>query len=113
MVRTGLLRSLMPSLCRLVIGLRLRYIGSQAPRPLFYIRLLLVALTASLEPPLLLVTCQTRLESDVRDPQPGVTAGSRCMFQALGGPDRSPAVPSVSHWLVRHGVRAQLIELLG
>ena len=39
------------------------------------------------------VTSQARLESDVREPQPGVTAGSRRMFQALGGPDRSPAVP--------------------
>ena len=40
-----------------------------------------------------LVTSQARLESDVLDPQPGVTAGTRRMFQALGGPDRSPAVP--------------------
>ena len=58
--------------------------------------LLLVALTASSEPPLLLVTSRARLESDVLDPEPGVTAGSRRMFQALGGPDRYPAVPSVS-----------------
>ena len=43
-------------------------------------RRLLVALTAILEPPLPLVTSQARLESDVRDPQPGVTAGSRRMF---------------------------------
>ena len=35
------------------------------------------------------------------------------MFQALGGPDRSPAVPYVSHWSVRHDVRAPLVELLG
>ena len=68
---------------------------------------------ASLEPPLPLVTSQARLESDVRDPQPGVTAGSRRMLQALGGLDRSPAVPYVSHWLVRHGVRAPLVELFG
>ena len=40
-----------------------------------------------------LVTSQAWLESDVLDPQPGVTAGTRRMFQALGGPDRSPAVP--------------------
>ena len=59
------------------------------------------------------VTSQARLESDAREPQPGVTAGSRLMFQALGGPDRSPAVPYVSHWLVRLGVRAPLVELLG
>ena len=41
-----------------------------------------------------LVTSQARLESDVLEPQPGVTAGTRRMFQALGGPDRSPTVPS-------------------
>ena len=45
--------------------------------------------------PLLLVTSQARLESEVLDPQPGVTAGFRRMFQALGV-DRYPAVPSVS-----------------
>ena len=42
-----------------------------------------------------LVTIWARLESDILDPQPGVTAGSRHMFQDLGGPDRSPAVPYV------------------
>ena len=42
-----------------------------------------------------LVTSQARLESDVLDLQPGVTAGSRRMFQALGGSDRSPVVPYV------------------
>ena len=41
-----------------------------------------------------LVTSQARLESDVLGPQPGVTAGTRRMFQALG-PDRSPVVPYV------------------
>ena len=46
--------------------------------------------------PLSLVTSQARLESEVLDPQPGVTAGFRRMFQALGVPDRYPAVPSVS-----------------
>ena len=59
-------------------------------------RQLLVALTAYMEPPLPLVTSQARLESDVLDPQPGVTAGTRRMFQALGGPDRSSVVPSVA-----------------
>ena len=44
---------------------------------------------------LTLVTNQARLESDVLDPQPGVIAGTRRMFQALGGPDKSPAVPYV------------------
>ena len=42
-----------------------------------------------------LVTSQARLESDVLDPQPGVTDGTLSMFQALGGPDRSPAVSYV------------------
>ena len=42
-----------------------------------------------------LVTSQARLESDVLDLQPGVTAGTRRMFQALGGPDRSAVVPYV------------------
>ena len=76
-------------------------------------RRLLVALTATLEPPLPLVTSQARLESEVRDPQPGVTAGSRRMFQALGGTDRHPAVPFFSLGLVCHGVRAPLAEQLG
>ena len=39
-----------------------------------------------------LVTSQARLESDVLNPQPGVTAGFCRMFQALGGQDRYPAV---------------------
>ena len=51
---------------------------------------------APLEYPLPLVTSQARLESDVLDPQRGVTAGSLSMFQALGGPDRSPVVSSVA-----------------
>ena len=46
--------------------------------------------------PLPLVTGQARLESGVLEPQPGVTAGFHRMFQALGVPDRYPAVPSVS-----------------
>ena len=41
-----------------------------------------------------LVTSQARLGSDVLEPQPGVTAGFRRMFQALGGQDRYPAAPS-------------------
>ena len=45
---------------------------------------------------LLLVTSQAWLESDVLEPQSGVTAGFRRMFQALGGQDRYPAVPSAS-----------------
>ena len=36
-VRTGLLRSLMSSLSRLVVGFQLHFLGSQALRPLFYL----------------------------------------------------------------------------
>ena len=43
-----------------------------------------------------LVTSKARLESDVLESQPGVTAGNRRMFQALGIQDRYPAVPSAS-----------------
>ena len=50
-----------------------------------------------------LVTSLTRLGKDVREPQPGVTAGESRMFQALGVPDRCPAVPSAS--LCRLGFR--------
>ena len=63
--------------------------------------------------PLPLVTSQARLESEVLDPHLGVTADFRRMFQALGVPDRHPAVPFVSHGGVRLGVRAPLVELLG
>ena len=35
------------------------------------------------------------------------------MFQALGVPDRYPAVPTVSRSSVRQCVRAPLVELLG
>ena len=95
MVRTGLLRSLMPSLGRLVVGLWLRYLGSRALSSLFSLDSC-YALTASYEPPLPQVASQARLESDVLDPQLGVTTASHQMFQALGGPDRSPAVTYVS-----------------
>ena len=47
----------------------------------------------SLSASLLLVTSRARLESDVLNPQSGVTAGFRRMFQALGSQDRYPAVP--------------------
>ena len=43
-----------------------------------------------------LVTSQAWLRSDVLEPQPGVTAGERRMFLALGVLDRFPAVPSAS-----------------
>ena len=57
----------------------------------------LAALQACVFPSSLpLVTSQARLESDVLESQPGVTAGNRRMFQALGIQDRYPAVPSSS-----------------
>ena len=97
MVRTDILQSLITSLSRLVLVLWLRFLGSQALRPLFYS-------TYNISRPYGFVGASPfcwlpawfRLESDVLDPQPGVTAGFRLMFQALGGPDRYPAVPSVS-----------------
>ena len=60
-----------------------------------------------------LVTSQARLESDVLESQPGVTAGNRCMFQALGIQDRYPAVPSASLLSVRLYVMAPLIRQSG
>ena len=75
---------------------RLRLYDSQAPRQLILLDYFYLTLRLSWSLPLPLVTSQARLESDVLDPQPGVTAGHCRMFQALGGPDRYPAVPSVS-----------------
>ena len=75
------------------MAFRLRLLGSQSA---ILSRHQLVALTAWLgEPPLPQVACQARLESDVRGPHPGSTAGYHHQSQALGGPDRCPAVPSV------------------
>ena len=45
------------------------------------------------QPSLPQVTSQARLEPDVLDPQTGSTVGYHHQSQALGGPDRSPAVP--------------------
>ena len=60
-----------------------------------FIQSLLVALTASVyQPSLPQVISQARLEPDVLDPHPGSTAGYHHESQALGGPGRSPAVPS-------------------
>ena len=56
---------------------------------------MLVALTDSVcQPSLPQVTSQPQIEPDVRDPHPGSTVGYHQELQALGGPDRSPAVPS-------------------
>ena len=52
------------------------------------------ALSASLlTPPLTQLPSQPRLGPDVGEPQPGVTAGNSRMFQALGVPDGTSAVP--------------------
>ena len=45
------------------------------------------------QPSLPQVASQARLEPDVLDPHPGSTVGYHHQSQALGGPDRSPAVP--------------------
>ena len=66
-----------------------------------------------MEPPLPQVACQARLKSDVRGPYPGSTAGYHHQSQALGGPDRCPAVPSVARYSVSQGVRAPFVEQSG
>ena len=74
----------------------------------------LEALTASLcSPPLTQLSSQPRLGPDVREPQPGVTAGTRRMFQALGVPDGTPAVPLTETRPVGQGVRAPSVEQSG
>ena len=72
------------------------------------------ALQASVyQPSLPQVTSQARLEPDVLDPHPGSTAGNHQESQALGGPDRSPAVPSVAPQYLSQGVRASFIGRSG
>ena len=66
-----------------------------------------------MEPPLPQVACQARLESDVRGPHPGSTAGYHHQSQALGGPDRCPAVPSVARLSVSQGIRTPFVEQSG
>ena len=74
----------------------------------------LEALTASLcSPPLTQLSSQPQLGPNVREPQPGVTAGSRRMFQALGVPDGTPAVPLTETPPVGQGVRAPSMEQSG
>ena len=60
-----------------------------------------------------LVTSQAPLESDVLEPQPGVTAGFCRMFQALGGQDRYPTVPYDIPQQVSPCIKAPLIRQLG
>ena len=79
-----------------------------------FIHFKLDAITASVcQPSLPQVSSQARLEPDVRDPHPGSTAGYYQESQALGGPDRSPAGPSLTPQHVHQGVRAQFVEQLG
>ena len=60
-----------------------------------------------------LVTSRTRLESDILEPQPGVTAGHCRMFQALGVPDRFPSVPCDIPQYVSLSVQAPFIRQSG
>ena len=72
------------------------------------------ALTASLcHPSLTQVSSQPRLGPDVRDPHPGSTVGYHHQSQALGGPDRTPAVPFTAPPPVSQGVRAPSMEQAG
>ena len=72
------------------------------------------ALMASLcHPSLTQVSSQPRLGPDVRDPHLGSTAGYHHQSQALGGPDRAPAVPPIAPPSVSRGVRAPSMEQSG
>ena len=72
------------------------------------------ALTASLlAPPVTQLSSQPRLGPDVGEPQPGVTGGTRRIFQALGVPDGTPAVPPAALHPLGQGVRALAKEQLG
>ena len=72
------------------------------------------ALMASLcHPSLSQVSSQARLEPDVRDPHPGSTAGYHQESQALGGPDRPPAIPSAAPLYVSQVVKAPFVEQAG
>ena len=72
-----------------------------------------VLMTSLCSPPLTRLSSQPRLGPDVREPQPGVTAGTRRMFQALGVPDGTSAVPLPATPPVGLGVRAPLVEPSG
>ena len=72
------------------------------------------ALTASLcHPSLTQVSSQPRLGPDVRNPHPGSTADYHHQSQALGGPDRTPAVLPTAPPSVSEGVRAPPMEQSG
>ena len=68
------------------------------------------ALQASVcQPSLTQVASQVRLEPDVLDPHPGLTAGYHQESQALRGPDRSPAVHSAAPQYISQGVKDSYI----
>ena len=72
------------------------------------------ALTGSLlATPITQLSSQPRLGPDVGEPQPGVTAGTRHTFQALGVPDGTPVVPPNAYHPLGQGVRAPASEQLG
>ena len=72
------------------------------------------ALTASLlSPPETQSSSQPRLGPDVGEPQPGVTVATRRMFQALGVPNGTSAVPPTASHPLGQGVRAPAVEQLG
>ena len=72
------------------------------------------ALTASLlNPPLSQLSSQARLEPDVLEPQPGVTAGTRRTFQALGVHDRTSADHFHAYHNVGQGDRVPPMEQSG
>ena len=59
------------------------------------------------------LSSQPRLGPDVEEPQPGVTAGESCTFQALGVPNGTPLVPPMVGHPFGQGFRALASEQLG
>ena len=59
------------------------------------------------------LSSQPRLRPDVGEPQPGVTAGTRRTFQALGVPNGTPVVPPNVGHPFGQGYRAPASEQLG
>ena len=59
------------------------------------------------------LSSQPRLGPDVGEPQPGVTAGESCTFQALGDPNGTPLVPPMVGHPFGQGFRAPASEQLG
>ena len=72
------------------------------------------AIAASLlSPNMSQLSSQTRLGPDVGQPQPGVTTGTRCTFQALGVAGRTSEVHSHTYSHVGQDVRAPPLEQSG